>query len=317
MTEKSRLTPKDLILLLSGVMLGFLLQLLYDTFREEPLYQSIMPTSYWRSLLAIICGLLIIVMLSYALKRGKTQKEVNGVTEGEKTEDNKEVRMSEGLKETEKKSFVLWISKWQSLVAYSIVSFFIGIFLILFSREFFPRDLVESRVADIATIQTGLCGVFIAFIGLVIFFYVRKMSDIEKDAISKSFDYSVKFAEFAKSQKKIEGWHTKEIDHYYKILPSRISKSTSSAITMIIFSCVFAIALLLVSAILAQFSLSHDASLLSPSLTTMVHGIAYFVYSWFGYEEVLRNFREVTLLLEEAMTAVKLELTFHPKGRSK
>jgi len=233
------------------------------------------------------------------------------------TKNERKFLTSEGLKPTKKKPFVPWISRWRYLIAYSIVLFLIGTLLGIFSRGFPPSDLAESRVSDIATIQTGLCGAFIAFIGLVVFFYFRKISDIEKEVISKSFDYSVKFAEFAKSQKKIEDWHTKEIDHYYKIIPSKISKSTSSAIKIIMFSCMYAIALLLISAILAQFSLSHDASLLSTSLNFIVHGIAYFVFSWVGYEEISRTFREIGLLLEEAITAVRLELTFYPKGRSK
>jgi len=233
------------------------------------------------------------------------------------TEDSRKVRTSEGLKPQEKKTFVLWISKLRFLIIYSIAQLVIGGLLGIFLRGFPSSDLAEERVVDIATIQTGLCGVFIAFIGLVIFFYFRRIFDVEKDAISKSFEYSVKFAEFANSQEKIEEWHKKEINYYYKTLPSKISDSVNFAIKIIILTWVLAIALFLVSVILVQFSLSRDASLLSPSLIFIVHGIGYFVYSWVGYEEVLRHLRNATLLLEEAITAVKLELTFYPKGRSK
>jgi len=68
MVEETRLNKKDVVLLLSGVLLGLLLQLVYDAFREEPIYQNIMSTSYWRSILAIICAIAIILMLKYALK---------------------------------------------------------------------------------------------------------------------------------------------------------------------------------------------------------------------------------------------------------
>lgn len=313
MPRKPKLTTKEMLLLIEGILIAFLLQLFYDTLREDPFYQSIMPIPYWRSLLAIICGALTIVMLRYVVKQGKTQKEGNDVVE-EKTEDNKEVRTSEGVKETKRISLVLRISKWKSLIAYSIIVVSIDILLVAFSDIFFPRDLVESRVVEIARIQAALCGILIPFIGFVAFFYVGKMLDAKKDVVSKCFEYSVKFAEFAKSQKKIEDWHKEEIDRYYKEYPSTISEATNSAIIYVIYSCVFAIASFLISLILVQFSLSNDASYLWSSLLFIANGIAYFVYSWFGYEETLRGLRGMITILGEAMTAVELELVFYPEG---
>lgn len=89
-----RFSRKDLVLLLSGVLLGFVLQLSYDALCEEPLYQKLMPTSfqqsllatmptsYWRILLVVICGISAILMINYALKQGRAQKIV--ITEEEK-----------------------------------------------------------------------------------------------------------------------------------------------------------------------------------------------------------------------------------------
>lgn len=87
--ELGRLSRKDLLLLLSGVLLGLLLQLLYDAFREEPFYQNIMPSSYWRSLLAIICGISVILLLNYALKQGRIQVEISEKKTVKKTKENK------------------------------------------------------------------------------------------------------------------------------------------------------------------------------------------------------------------------------------
>ena len=224
-----------------------------------------------------------------------------------------QVRTSGRVKET-RKSLVLWVGRWWSVAIYYLVVLSIDVFFLVFCKELFPHDLAEANVSDIATIQTGLSGGFIAFIGLVLFFYVGKIMDFEKDAISKSFDYSVKFAKFANSQKKSEDWHKTEIDHYYKVIPSQIFRSVSSGIKWMITTCIISIIFLLISVVLTQLSLSLITGLLSASLLCIIAGIESFMYSWFIFDRLLKNLGEITLILEEAITAVKLDLTFNPRG---
>lgn len=64
----SRLTRKDMYLLLEGVLIAFLLQMLYDTLREEPFYQNLLPIQYWRTILTLIIGFFAFLILYYLNK---------------------------------------------------------------------------------------------------------------------------------------------------------------------------------------------------------------------------------------------------------
>jgi hypothetical protein len=69
MPKKQKVSMNDMILLFMGILLSFMLQLLYDVLREEPFYQSIMSASYWRAFLTVICAIIIYLMLRYWKKQ--------------------------------------------------------------------------------------------------------------------------------------------------------------------------------------------------------------------------------------------------------
>jgi uncharacterized membrane protein len=69
-TAESNRILENAFFLFSGIIVSFLLQLFYDSIREEPIYQNMMSTSYWRAVLAIICGILFALMVYVLKKRG-------------------------------------------------------------------------------------------------------------------------------------------------------------------------------------------------------------------------------------------------------
>ena len=89
--EDSKVNMKDMLLLIEGILIAFVLQLVYDTIREEPLYQNLLPTQYWRSILAVITGILAIAGLRYLVKmskQGETVKPKNNKPQGQKPMSN-------------------------------------------------------------------------------------------------------------------------------------------------------------------------------------------------------------------------------------
>jgi Mn2+/Fe2+ NRAMP family transporter len=74
--ENSKVNMKDILLLIEGILIAFVLQLVYDTIREEPLYQNLLPTQYWRSILSVITAILAIVGLHYLMKISKQRETV-------------------------------------------------------------------------------------------------------------------------------------------------------------------------------------------------------------------------------------------------
>jgi hypothetical protein len=65
---KREFTVKDGYLLLIGVLLSFMMQLAYDSIREEPLFRSIASITNMRAILAVICAVVIFWMLRSVLK---------------------------------------------------------------------------------------------------------------------------------------------------------------------------------------------------------------------------------------------------------
>jgi multisubunit Na+/H+ antiporter MnhB subunit len=53
-----------MFLLIEGVLLAFMVQLLYDILREEPMYQNLLPMRYLRPILAIVVGIIVIWILT-------------------------------------------------------------------------------------------------------------------------------------------------------------------------------------------------------------------------------------------------------------
>jgi len=68
MSKESKVTMKDMLLLVEGILIAFIIQLFYDTLREEPLYKNLLPIQYWRSILAVICGIFAFLILNYFKK---------------------------------------------------------------------------------------------------------------------------------------------------------------------------------------------------------------------------------------------------------
>jgi len=68
LSNGSKLNVKNLLLLIQGILIAFILQLFYDTLREVPFYQNIAPTEVWRSVLAIICGIFVLLIFRYFKK---------------------------------------------------------------------------------------------------------------------------------------------------------------------------------------------------------------------------------------------------------
>jgi len=70
MTKESKTLLRDAFFFFSGIIVSFILQLFYDAIREEPFYQNIMSMTYWRSVLAVSCGIIWVLMVYYLKKRG-------------------------------------------------------------------------------------------------------------------------------------------------------------------------------------------------------------------------------------------------------
>jgi len=68
LSNGSKLDVKNLLLLIQGILIAFILQIFYDVLQEAPLYQSIAPTDVWRSVLAVICGILVLLIFRYFRK---------------------------------------------------------------------------------------------------------------------------------------------------------------------------------------------------------------------------------------------------------
>lgn len=68
--KESKTLLRDAFFFFSGIIVSFILQLFYDAIREEPFYQNIMSMTYWRSVLAISCGIIWVLMVYYLKKRG-------------------------------------------------------------------------------------------------------------------------------------------------------------------------------------------------------------------------------------------------------
>ena len=68
MPKKLKIFARDFYLFVSGIILSFLLQLIYDSMREEPFYQNIMPISHWRFVLALVCLIVFILIFYYSEK---------------------------------------------------------------------------------------------------------------------------------------------------------------------------------------------------------------------------------------------------------
>ena len=68
LSNGSKFNMKDLLLLIQGVLIAFILQIFYDTLREAPFYQNIAPTEVWRSVLAVICLICFVLIFHYFKK---------------------------------------------------------------------------------------------------------------------------------------------------------------------------------------------------------------------------------------------------------
>lgn len=70
LSNNSKVSVKDLLLLIQGVLVAFILQIFYDTLRESSFYQNIAPIEVWRVVLAVICGILVLLIFRYFKKNG-------------------------------------------------------------------------------------------------------------------------------------------------------------------------------------------------------------------------------------------------------
>ena len=63
MPRKPQFTRKDAYLLIIGVLLAFMVQLFYDSFREAQTYQNLIPMRYWNVILAAVVAIFAVWLL--------------------------------------------------------------------------------------------------------------------------------------------------------------------------------------------------------------------------------------------------------------
>jgi hypothetical protein len=67
MPRESKITMKDMLLLIEGILIALIVQLFYDSL-HEPFFTNLLPLQSWRIILAVVSGIPLLLILNYFRK---------------------------------------------------------------------------------------------------------------------------------------------------------------------------------------------------------------------------------------------------------